>query len=86
MALARLSGEYTNACRRPSGESLVAALKDGVAALGGNLTDFGIQTTPQLHYVTRCINTKGTPEAYGEPTNEGYYAKLAEAFKRLVVS
>ncbi|KAJ3300251.1 Phosphoacetylglucosamine Mutase [Borealophlyctis nickersoniae] len=69
---------------RPSGEALVAALKDGVAAMGGELTDFGIQTTPQLHYVTRCLNTKNTPEEYGEPTNEGYYAKLAEAFKRIV--
>ncbi|KAJ3034167.1 Phosphoacetylglucosamine Mutase [Rhizophlyctis rosea] len=69
---------------RPSGEALVAAVKDGVAALGGKLTDFGIQTTPQLHYVTRCINTENTPEAYGVPTNDGYYAKLAAAFKRIV--
>ncbi|TPX57591.1 hypothetical protein PhCBS80983_g03726 [Powellomyces hirtus] len=66
---------------RPSGEGLVAALSDGVKALGGTITDYGLMTTPQLHYITRCLNTQG---AYGEPTEEGYYKKLAEAFKRIV--
>ncbi|KAJ3151691.1 Phosphoacetylglucosamine Mutase [Geranomyces variabilis] len=66
---------------RHSGTSLVAALTDGVAALGGEITDKGLLTTPQLHYITRCLNTNG---AYGEPTEEGYYKKLADAFKRIV--
>ncbi|KAJ3276870.1 Phosphoacetylglucosamine Mutase [Terramyces sp. JEL0728] len=69
---------------RPSGEALVESLKDGVKALNGKITDYGLQTTPQLHYVTRCINTANTPNAYGEPTTEGYHKKLAEAFKRIV--
>ncbi|KAK3810879.1 MAG: Phosphoacetylglucosamine mutase [Benniella sp.] len=69
---------------RPSGESLVAALCDGLKVLDANGTDYGILTTPQLHYITRCLNTAGTPEAYGEPTEEGYYKKLAAAFKTLV--
>ncbi|KAF9148227.1 Phosphoacetylglucosamine Mutase, partial [Actinomortierella ambigua] len=69
---------------RPSGESLVKALNDGLKVLGAKGTDYGIMTTPQLHYITRCLNTQGTPEAYGEPTAEGYYKKLADAFKILI--
>ncbi|KAF9215188.1 Phosphoacetylglucosamine Mutase [Podila verticillata] len=69
---------------RPSGEALVAALVDGLKVLGAQSTDYGILTTPQLHYITRCLNTAGTPEAYGEPSAEGYYKKLAAAFKVLV--
>ncbi|KAJ3257470.1 Phosphoacetylglucosamine Mutase [Boothiomyces macroporosus] len=69
---------------RPSGEALVASLKDGVKALNGKITDYGLQTTPQLHYVTRCINTANTPNAYGEPTTDGYHKKLADAFKKIV--
>ncbi|KAJ3117801.1 Phosphoacetylglucosamine Mutase [Phlyctochytrium bullatum] len=68
---------------RPSGASLVEALKDGVAAFSGAITDYGLQTTPQLHYVTRCLNTEGTPAAYGIPTDEGYFSKLATAFKKI---
>ncbi|KAJ3411135.1 Phosphoacetylglucosamine Mutase [Chytridiales sp. JEL 0842] len=69
---------------RPSGPALVQALVDGVQALGGTVEDFGLFTTPQLHYVTKCLNTMGTPDAYGEPTEEGYYAKLSAAFKKIV--
>ncbi|KAG0246292.1 Phosphoacetylglucosamine mutase [Mortierella sp. GBAus27b] len=69
---------------RPSGESLVAALNDGLKVLDANGTDYGILTTPQLHYITRCLNTAGTAEAYGEASAEGYYKKLAAAFKILV--
>ena len=39
-----------------------------------------------LHYIVRCINTAGTSDAYGEPTEEGYYKKLSEAYKTAVVS
>lgn len=66
---------------RPSGIKLIEALKDGLNAVGAKYQDFGVFTTPQLHYVTRCINTKGTPYAYGEPTEEGYRKKLSAAFK-----
>jgi len=65
---------------RTSGSRLVAALVAGLEAAGAEYTDFKLQTTPQLHYVTRCINTKGTTLDYGEPTNEGYYKKLGDAF------
>lgn len=66
---------------RVSGPSLVKALEDGLKATGAQYQDFGIFTTPQLHYVTRCLNTKGTTYSFGEPTEEGYYKKMADAFK-----
>jgi phosphoacetylglucosamine mutase len=74
---------------RPSGPALVAALIDGLkAAPGGTTThtDEGILTTPILHYLVRCKNTQGTADAYGTPTEEGYYEKLSTAFKKLLVS
>lgn len=66
---------------RPSGAALVAALVDGVKAAGGDYKDFGFFTTPQLHYVTRCLNTRDTPHDYGTPTEEGYIEKLSSGFK-----
>jgi phosphoacetylglucosamine mutase len=74
---------------RPSGPALVAALIDGLkAAPGGTTThtDEGVLTTPILHYLVRCKNTQGTADAYGTPTEEGYYEKLSTAFKKLLVS
>ncbi|KAH7326636.1 hypothetical protein B0I35DRAFT_368982 [Stachybotrys elegans] len=67
---------------RPSGHKLVAALADALEATGTEYTDFKILTTPQLHYLTRCINTEGTPKAYGVVSEAGYYEKLSEAFVR----
>ena len=40
----------------------------------------GILTTPQLHYMVRCVNTG---EVYGTATEEGYYQKLCGAFLKL---
>lgn len=53
---------------------------DGVLALSGKPIDFGIVTTPQLHYFVACKNTR---HEYGIPTEEGYYHKLVSAFLRL---
>ncbi|KAJ3357871.1 Phosphoacetylglucosamine Mutase [Kappamyces sp. JEL0680] len=69
---------------RPSGEAFTQAVRDGVQAMGGELQDFGLLTTPHLHYLTRCLNTANSPDSYGEPTLEGYYKKLSTAFKRVV--
>lgn len=66
---------------RESGPALVQSLADALNAMGTNSQDQGILTTPQLHYMVRCINTKG---AYGEPTEAGYYRKLGEAYKVLM--
>ncbi|CAB4473790.1 Phosphoacetylglucosamine mutase [Rhizophagus irregularis] len=69
---------------RPSGPALVSALVDGLKSLNAKIIDFGIKTTPQLHYVTRCYNVKGTEDDYGEPTEEGYYKKLSTAYRKTV--
>ena len=37
-------------------------------------------STPQLHFFVTCQNTN---KAYGEPNEEGYFSKLATAFKAL---
>ncbi|KRT83634.1 hypothetical protein AMK59_4767 [Oryctes borbonicus] len=65
---------------RPSSPSLAKSVMDGVLALSGKPVDFGIVTTPQLHYFVACKNSK---HAYGIPTEEGYYHKLVTAFLNL---
>ncbi|KAJ2708783.1 hypothetical protein H4R19_004578 [Coemansia spiralis] len=69
---------------RPSGPLLQAALEDGLSALGTDATNYGVLTTPQLHYFVRCLNTAGTAAAYGEPTEDGYRSKYTGAYLRLV--
>ncbi|KAI0825056.1 phosphoacetylglucosamine mutase [Trametes gibbosa] len=69
---------------RPSGTSLIAALEDGFKAIGAEARSAGVTTTPVLHYLVKAINTKGTPEAYGDDSEEGYLLKLSTAFKKLV--
>ena len=71
---------------RPSCAALVKCLERGLEASGAKTINFGLKTTPMLHYLVRCINTAGTSDAYGEPTEEGYYKKLTDAFKTAVVS
>ncbi|XP_040016142.2 phosphoacetylglucosamine mutase [Gasterosteus aculeatus] len=65
---------------RSSSVSLSKAVLDGVSALAGHSKDFGLVTTPQLHYMVCCQNTQGE---YGEATVEGYYTKLSQAFIQL---
>ncbi|RYP56509.1 hypothetical protein DL771_011828 [Monosporascus sp. 5C6A] len=67
---------------RPSGIKLVTALADALAATNTTYVDYKILTTPQLHYLTRAVNTEGTPKSYGEVSEAGYYKKLVEAFYR----
>ncbi|KAJ7103574.1 phosphoacetylglucosamine mutase [Mycena belliarum] len=69
---------------RPSGASLVSALQDGIKAIGAEGRDAGVTTTPILHYLVRAINTKGTKDSYGDDSEEGYFLKLSNAFKKLV--
>lgn len=66
---------------RQSSPSLSLACLAGVAAAGGVVQDIGVVTTPQLHYMVVCINTKGS---YGEPSLSGYYEKLTQAFKKFM--
>ncbi|KAM4059588.1 phosphoglucomutase/phosphomannomutase, alpha/beta/alpha domain I [Hirsutella rhossiliensis] len=67
---------------RPSGHRLVAALADALDATNTDHTDYKILTTPQLHYLTRCVNTEGTPKSYGHASEAGYYQKFSDAFVR----
>ncbi|KAK7892596.1 Phosphoacetylglucosamine Mutase [Exophiala xenobiotica] len=69
---------------RASGPYLVTALKAALDAVKVEYTDYGIMTTPQLHYIVRCVNTMNSPYAFGEPTEQGYYEKMAKAFKTLM--
>lgn len=59
---------------------LAKAVMNGIFTLRGTPTDFGIVTTPMLHYFVVCANTNNT---YGQPTEEGYYNKLVNSFKNL---
>lgn len=67
---------------RPSGHTLVTALADAFEATGTEYIDYKILTTPQLHYLTRAINTEDTPQSYGEVSEAGYYKKFSDAFVR----
>lgn len=69
---------------RPTGPTLVAAFEDGLRAMSAEGRNEGVKTTPVLHYLVRCINTKGTDEEYGIDSEEGYMNKLSTAFKKLV--
>ncbi|POY76360.1 putative Phosphoacetylglucosamine mutase [Rhodotorula taiwanensis] len=78
---------------RPSCKPLVRALVDGLssATFGSEapkveLVNAGLVTTPQLHYLVRCLNTADSPDPYGEPTIDGYYRKLAAAYTELSAS
>ncbi|KAF2760951.1 N-acetylglucosamine-phosphate mutase-like protein [Pseudovirgaria hyperparasitica] len=69
---------------RASGSRLVGCLVDALEATGTEYTDYKLLTTPQLHYLVRCSNTKGTEYEYGDISEKGYYEKLANAFKLAV--
>ncbi|NXW02091.1 AGM1 mutase, partial [Fregetta grallaria] len=66
---------------RPSSEKLSQSVIDGISVLGGQYHDYGLVTTPQLHYMVCCRNTQGQ---YGKATLEGYYEKLSKAFTELI--
>ncbi|CAB4060596.1 PGM3 [Lepeophtheirus salmonis] len=59
----------------------ISAVLDGIECDKlSKCTDFGVVTTPQLHFFVVCKNTKG---AYGNHSEEGYYKKLSNAFVKL---
>lgn len=67
---------------RASGSRLVGCLVDALDAAGAEYTDYKFLTTPQLHYLVRCVNTKGTVHQYGEATEKGYYEKIGAALRK----
>lgn len=68
---------------RASGSRLVGVLNASLTVTGVEFLDCKFMTTPQLHYIVRCKNTLGTQYEYGEPTEQGYYEKLVESFKKV---
>lgn len=71
---------YVGMDNRYHSPRLLKAVADGVIAVKGNVKEFGIVTTPMMHYYVVCANTKC---AYGMPTEEGYYTKLIKAFETI---
>lgn len=71
---------YVGRDTRPSSNRLCEAVVIGVTAVGGQVKDLGVITTPILHYVVTCHNDGGV---YGEPSEDGYYKKIANAFVNL---
>lgn len=66
---------------RVSSPALSMAVCDGVGVMQpAGVRSLGIVTTPQLHYIVKCMDSVG---AYGEPTLIGYADKLLSAFERL---
>ncbi|OMJ12212.1 Phosphoacetylglucosamine mutase [Smittium culicis] len=66
---------------RPTSNALIETLKLGLKAISSEFTDYGVVTTPQLHYFVRCINTMSSPSPYGIPSVEGYNEKMATSYK-----
>lgn len=65
---------------RDSSPGLSDATIDGIKSLpSSDYTDYGLNTTPQLHYFTRTLNDS----KFGTPTEDGYYAKMASAFQSI---
>ncbi|TMW57920.1 hypothetical protein Poli38472_013394 [Pythium oligandrum] len=67
---------------RPSSEHLAELVREGALVIGGNVLDFGLQTTPQLHHLVRMWNYEQYNK--GDWASEvGYYHMLGDAFKQL---
>ncbi|GLD98356.1 hypothetical protein PINS_up007053 [Pythium insidiosum] len=70
---------------RPSSEHLAELAREGALVVGGNVLDFGLQTTPQLHHLVRMWNYEQYNK--GDWASEvGYYNMLTDAFKQLTSS
>ncbi|KAF2135938.1 uncharacterized protein K452DRAFT_322758 [Aplosporella prunicola CBS 121167] len=69
---------------RASGSRLAGCLVDALNATGTEFTDYKFLTTPQLHYLVRCVNTKGTQYEYGEVSEKGYYEKIGASFRKAI--
>lgn len=61
-----------------SGKKCLDAVLHGVRALKSDFKDFGIITTPMLHFFVRCYNTNNL---YGQPNEHSYFTKLTKSFK-----
>nr|AUX15087.1 phosphoacetylglucosamine mutase [Sogatella furcifera] len=78
--LSKTGSVFVGQDTRPSSDSLARAALTGIAALSGIVKDYGIVTTPMLHYFVTCQNTN---EAYGKATADSYIKKISSAFLKL---
>ena len=65
---------YVGRDTRASSPSLCALVVEGVQAMGGEVVDYGVVTTPQLHWVVRRAN-EGK-----DASVDAYYKTLSTAF------
>ncbi|RKP17681.1 hypothetical protein ROZALSC1DRAFT_30549, partial [Rozella allomycis CSF55] len=63
---------------RPSGEELANAAIEGASAIKCQVSNFGLLTTPQCHYLVRSLNTL---PPYGDPSENGYFTKFSTAYE-----
>lgn len=64
---------------RTSGPHLMEAARAGAAVFNVNFENIGEVSTPILHYIVKSYNF---PQ-FAEPTVEGYYKAISDAFKEL---
>ncbi|ODV98376.1 hypothetical protein PACTADRAFT_38172 [Pachysolen tannophilus NRRL Y-2460] len=64
---------------RESGLKLLESTIDGLKSFNTEYQDFGLLTTPQLHYIVRCSNDI----SFGEASENGYYKKLSNSFNNI---
>lgn len=65
---------------RESSERLTKSTIDGFKSVPRTqYKDFGLLTTPELHYLTRTYND----DSFGPANEDGYYTKLANSFKEI---
>lgn len=62
---------------RPSGEGLAAACRAGVQAVGVQVLDVGVVTTPELHFAVQSYN------AYHAVEEAAYFTNLLESYRSL---
>lgn len=66
---------------RESSERLTMATIEGLKSIDNtSFTDYGLLTTPELHYLCRTKNDA----KFGENTEKGYYTKLSDSFIRIL--
>lgn len=65
---------------RVSGKKFLDVVLHGVQALKSDFKDFGIITTPMLHFFVKCYNTNNL---YGQPDEHSYFTKLTNNFKTM---
>ncbi|XP_050437081.1 phosphoacetylglucosamine mutase [Adelges cooleyi] len=69
---------YVGRDTRYSGKKLLDAVIVGMKQFNSDFEDFGVITTPMLHFFVRCYNTNCL---YGQPNEQSYFNKLTTAFK-----